>query len=76
MTLPIPQKSITVHPFFAIFSNMEKKTERFYLSYEKASADLWIKEVAKVSGLEEGTFGLYLVSINEGIYQVGRDSLA
>lgn len=51
---------------------MSKKTERYFLSYEKVSPNDWIATASDLLGLEKHQFGLYVVSATEGIYKVGR----
>ena len=43
---------------------MHKKTERFYLSYEKVKAEDWIESASKVTGMALGKFALYAVSLS------------
>lgn len=42
VTLPIPQKTIHSVQFYTIYANMNKKTESYYLTYEKNTAKNWI----------------------------------
>lgn len=42
VTLPIPQKVVNSVMFFLVSANMYKKTESYYLTYEKIKAKDWI----------------------------------
>ncbi len=72
VTLPIPQKVVNSIGFYLIYANMHKKTERHYLTYERVKGEEWISSASKLIGIEPNKFGLYAVSISEGIYKVGR----
>jgi len=43
---------------------MLKKTERYYITYDRVNADDWISMAAKLTGLTSDKFGLYLVTVS------------
>jgi ubiquitin carboxyl-terminal hydrolase 4/11/15 len=72
VTLPIPQTVVNFFPFFIIYSNMHKKTERLWLSYSKANAQEWLRTASEMTNLDSKKFGLYVVTGLEGLLKVGR----
>lgn len=76
VTLPIPQKVVNVFDGFFIARNFEQKTKRISFTYSKPSVDDWIKSVSDIVSVPPETINIYLVSMNEGIYKAGRESMA
>ena len=76
VTLPIPQKVINIFDGFFIYRNFETKTKRISFTYSKANTDEWIQTVANMLSVDSKSFFIYLVSMNEGIYKAGRESMA
>lgn len=48
--------------FYRIFPNMVKKTEKLYFSYTKLNTNEWINAAAKLTGLDQNSFGIYVVT--------------
>ena len=42
--------------------------------YTKAKAEDWIKYAAKVIDIPENRLAMYVVTVKEGIYRIGRES--
>lgn len=76
VTLPIPQKVVNVLEGFFIYKNFEAKTKRFSFTYTKANIDDWIKNVSDLISVDPKSIYIYLVSMNEGVYRAGRESLS
>ncbi len=76
VTLPIPQKIVNIFDGFVIFKNFEQKTKRISFTYTKPNVDDWIKSAADIVSVPPETLAVYLVSMNEGIYRAGRESMS
>lgn len=76
VTLPIPQKIVNVFDGFFIHKNFEQKTKRISFTYSKPNAEEWVKSVANLVSADPNSIVIYLVSMNEGIYRAGRESMA
>ena len=76
LTLPIPQKVVNIFDCFVIFSNFEQKTKRINFSYGKPNVEEWTNKIAEMVKVPSESILIYLVSMNEGIYRAGRESLS
>lgn len=76
VTLPIPQKVVNVFEGFFIYRNFEQKTKRLSFTYGKPNIDDWHKSIANIISVDPKSFLIYLVSMSEGIYRAGRESMA
>ena len=76
VTLPIPQKVFNIFDCFVIHRNFEQKTKRINFSYGKPNVDEWTRRIADIMKMEASSIRIYLVSISEGIYLAGRESIS
>ena len=76
VTLPIPQKVVNVFEGFFVHRNFEQKTKKISFTYSKPNAEEWIKTVSNIVSVDPSSIFIYLVSMNEGVYKVGRESMS
>ena len=76
MTLPIPQQVFNLFSGYFIHHDFSKKTKKLSFYYSKPSVEEWRLKISSLLELDEKAFQIYLVSLYEGIYLVGRESTA
>jgi ubiquitin carboxyl-terminal hydrolase 4/11 len=76
VTLPISERITNNFECFVFKRNFEERTRKINFAYGKPSLPDWRKSISKATGIKEEALEIYLVTIYEGIYQAGRDSLA
>lgn len=77
VTLPIPQKIVNNFEGFFLYSNFEQKTKKISFTYNtKPNVEEWCKKISEIVNVKPEHMLIYLVSMNEGIYKAGRDSMS
>ncbi len=76
VTLPIPQTQMNVFDMYIFSPEMNEKTKKMSFSYANKSAEDWLQKAGELIKAEVSTFNLYVVTTNEGIYKIGKDSMS
>ena len=76
VTLPISERATNNFECFVFRTNFAEKTRKINFSYGKPNLPEWKRNISKATGIAEDSLQVCLVSIYEGVYVAGRDSLS
>lgn len=76
VTLPISERPNNHFECFVFSHNFQERTRKISFSYGKPNLAEWKQNIAKITGMQANALQVWLITIFEGIYLAGRDSLS